>query len=219
MAKAGRHSWRELHIAVAVVALFAVGFLGLMLLVPLGNKMAARIAIRSGRVDPKEYAGWFSPEESQELEKEYQQHKKEADGDSIASPVAATIKPSSSPVHAGEVFEIVVTIDIKPGWHIYAVNRPAGISAPTAISLELPVGVEQAGKWNYPDPQLDVSASERPTFIYTNQTIFRCPVRVSSNAEPGEHRIGGKLQYQACDLFSCRPPDTIELQTDVQIEP
>jgi hypothetical protein len=249
MAKAGQFSLRALFIAVTIVALLIGGALRFAQMICDADGDARRQAIRKGLIDPQEYEGWFSPEEFQELKREYQRHKDDEDrinltakgedaGPSnanstvpgkvegvanavtgIMSPVTATLQPSKTIVHPGETFEIAVTIQIAPSWHIYAVNRPAGISAPTVVSLELPACVEQAGEWKYPDPLLDAAETERPTFIYTDQTIFRRPVRVSSTAGSGKLKMGGKLQYQACDPFSCRPPETIELQTEVQVEP
>jgi len=140
-------------------------------------------------------------------------------GATASSPVAAAMRASVAEVRAGEPLEIAVQVRIKPGWHIYAVNRPAGSSLPTSIGLDLPAGVERAGDWELPEAALEISTSDQPRFIYTGDVEFRCRLRVSQDAQAGTLKLAGVLNFQACDRFSCQPPDSIPLATEVRVVP
>ncbi|HEX4071444.1 MAG TPA: hypothetical protein VHX68_09750, partial [Planctomycetaceae bacterium] len=74
------------------------------------------------------------------------------------SPVTATLQTDKNAVRDGDAFTVTVNVQIAPGWHIYAVDRPTGVALPTKIRLELAAGLESTGKWTSPEPSLDDSS-------------------------------------------------------------
>ena len=69
---------------------------------------------------------------------------------SPGSPVTASLGLDRVELHPGDVQKIVVELQIKPGWHIYAMDGPVGMSLPTRIKMELPAGIEARGAWSAP---------------------------------------------------------------------
>ena len=64
--------------------------------------------------------------------------------------MTATLQTDKNAVRDGDAFTVTVNVQIAPGWHIYAVDRPTGVALPTKIRLELAAGLES-------DRQMDVA--------------------------------------------------------------
>jgi DsbC/DsbD-like thiol-disulfide interchange protein len=135
------------------------------------------------------------------------------------SPVTATLRPEKNAVRDGDTVTLTVDVQIAPGWHIYAVDRPTGVALPTKIRLELPAGLESRGKWTSPEPALDDSSAGEPAFVYHDAAAFQQTIRVKQGAAVGPMAIRAELSYQVCDRFSCRAPTALKLQTSIQIVP
>jgi hypothetical protein len=131
--------------------------------------------------------------------------------------VSATADPLTARV--GETFTIRVDAQIESGWHIYAIDRPTGPSIPTSINFELPKSLTWEGDWTGPQPNLDESHPEEPTFIHAGSVAFLRRVRVARDAPSGLVSLGGSFHYQACDRFSCRPPTQLPIQAEIRIDP
>jgi DsbC/DsbD-like thiol-disulfide interchange protein len=130
--------------------------------------------------------------------------------------VAASLEPDVRQLRPGTVFSVSVRMQIAPGWHIYAVDKPAGTNSRTSLKIEAPEVIAQDGEWILPEPSLVVAGLEKRNFIYHGEPTFVCLLRVAADAEPGERTIRCRLRYQACDRFSCRPPEEMVLATTVQ---
>jgi hypothetical protein len=90
---------------------------------------------------------------------------------------------------------------------------------PTSIEFELPKPLEWAGEWKNPEPTLDESHPEEPSFIYHGSVTFQRQVRVARDAPPGPTALHGALHYQACNKVSCRAPSQLALETNVNVLP
>ena len=134
-----------------------------------------------------------------------------------ASPVSAAAGLSDAQAQAGQTRTLIVKVQTAAGWHIYAVDRPAGPAARTTLKLVLPPDVDAAGDWSYPQPQPNFAAGAQPGHIYEGTVRFQCPLKVKSGAAPGERKIQCELGYQACDAFSCRPPAAVMLETRLEV--
>jgi hypothetical protein len=135
------------------------------------------------------------------------------------SPVTATLRTDKNAVRVGESFTVTVDVQIAPGWHIYAIDRPTGLALPTKIRLELPGGLESAGAWTSPEPALDDSSAGEPAFVYHGTASFQQTIRVKQRAPAGPMVIPLEFRYQVCDRFSCRAPADLKLQTEIRVVP
>jgi len=118
----------------------------------------------------------------------------------------ATLRPAAG--RNGSNVDLVIEVQIAPGWHIYAAEGPTGSGIPTSLKWKLPDSVEAAGEWKYPKPGR--GAGEQAE-IYEGHLRFRRPLRITERAKPGPLEIRGELTYQACDAFRCRPPESLAL--------
>jgi hypothetical protein len=136
-----------------------------------------------------------------------------------ASVVTASTTADPSEPRIGQTFTVRIDVQIGTDWHIYAIDRPTGPSVPTSIDFELPKPLEWVGDWKGPEPTLDESHPEEPSFIYQGSVAFQRQVRVAGNAPPGPMTLQGLLHYQACNKVSCRAPSQLALQTNVKVLP
>lgn len=117
---------------------------------------------------------------------------------------------------AGDTLDLVVEIRIAAGWHIYAVDAPAGSALPTSIVEKLPQGIEVAGDWQYPKA---ARSPEAPGGIYEGRLTFRRLLQISERAQAGRFEVSCQLTYQACDPFRCLPPQTLSLSAKGEVVP
>lgn len=94
--------------------------------------------------------------------------------------------------------ELVITVKIHPGFHIYANVSDKDPFLPTDIKLELPEGIAKDGAMKLPSPQrLDNS----DTTGYEGECVFR--QRLTGN---GAGKIRCTVNYQCCDNTICLTP-------------
>jgi DsbC/DsbD-like thiol-disulfide interchange protein len=123
-------------------------------------------------------------------------------------PVVAQAALRSAAGRNGSKVELVIEVQIAPGWHIYAAEGPTGSSIPTALKWKLPDGVEATGEWQYPKTS---RGAQEQAEIYEGHVTFRRSLRITERAKPGPLEIHGELTYQACNAFRCRPPESLAL--------
>ncbi|GAG44509.1 unnamed protein product, partial [marine sediment metagenome] len=124
--------------------------------------------------------------------------------------VTVTAAPSVESVTIGSVFEVAVTVAIKPGHHVQS-HRPyiPGL-IPTEVIPERTGGVT-LGKPVYPkprekmDPKLKMKLSE-----FHGQPVIRIPAKVGDDATGTSLKLAGVLTAQACadQTSRCYPPET-----------
>jgi DsbC/DsbD-like thiol-disulfide interchange protein len=136
--------------------------------------------------------------------------------DSVVT-ASATADPPAS--RAGATLTLRIDARVESGWHIYAIDRPTGPSIPTSINFELPKTLTWDGDWTVPEPSIDESHPQEPSFIYQGSVSFSRRVRVARDAPAGPVTLRGALHYQACDRSSCRAPTQVALQTEIKIGP
>jgi len=109
-----------------------------------------------------------------------------------------------------------VQIKTAPRWHIYAIQGLSGTGIPTTLKLHLPSGIEAFGDWNCPPPKPGV---DRQGPIYEGSVKFTRRLAISRQKVSGPINVTCELGYQACDPFSCRPPETVALNATAEIVP
>lgn len=122
-------------------------------------------------------------------------------------PVQWHVKASpAKPVKPGAKFNITITGQLDPGWHLYALEEPQG--GPIATEIALTDGdpadllrVEEAKPKFLPDP-----SSHQPTGFFENSADFTLHLQSAREAGPGALRI--LVRYQSCNDQVCLPPHT-----------
>lgn len=103
----------------------------------------------------------------------------------------------SAPIEGvlGGETETAVLLSIDPGWHVYWEN-PGDSGVPVDLGWDLPQGVE-AGAPRWPRPQIFAKTHET-TFGYEREVGLVVPLRIGSDALPGEHPIRLRVQWMVC---------------------
>ena len=130
----------------------------------------------------------------------------------LARPVTAALGLQPARAARGESLTLVVKIQTAPTWHIYAADSTTGTGIPTTLKLELPEGVEAVGEWVWPPARQDGQSR-----VHEGSIEVRRRLKIGSRAKPGLVQVKCTLSYQACDPFSCRPPEEKTLQADAVI--
>lgn len=124
----------------------------------------------------------------------------------MQSPVSWTF---SSKKVSDKVYEVRMTANIQPGWHLYSQNQPEdAIAQPTSFNfnsnplLAMNGKVKEVGKLEkYKDDKLGITANQ-----YSNKVEFVQLVQIKGKAKTN---VSGKLEYQTCDDIKCLPPKTV----------
>lgn len=108
-----------------------------------------------------------------------------------------------------KTYEVHMTANIQPGWHLYSQNQPDdAIAVPTGFTinnnplLKLDGKVKEMGTMEkFHDKKLDVSANQ-----YSNKVDFVQVVKLKANAKTN---VTGSVEFQTCNDEKCLPPKTV----------
>ena len=124
--------------------------------------------------------------------------------------LGSAIKPGGAA--PGAVVTLAVRVRIAEPWHIYAVNKPTGVSIPTKLKLKLPEGVTRVGEWKIPDPK----EYEEGVFVYEKDVVFQQQVKIGDNAS-GLLNVGCEVKYQPCNDQSCKAPTSATTTVAIEV--
>lgn len=128
--------------------------------------------------------------------------------------VRATATVRIPPRGDGGRLELVVTLNVKEGWHINA--NPASLEhlVPTTLSVYSEHLLETI-KVTYPSGKIvRFPFADRPLAVYEGHVTI--PVILEIDRLPrGDVRLDLVLDFQACDATRCLPPSSISLSVDV----
>ncbi len=134
----------------------------------------------------------------------------------IPSPVTFAITQSPDTTKAGEAFNVTITAEIEPTWHLYSIVPVSNGPIPTSFStpgdfLFLAGEIsEQEPEINYdPNFKLDIG-------WHSNQAWFVIPVAFSEGVT-GTTAIQIDVRFMVCDDKVCLPPKTITLVRNVVV--
>ncbi len=115
----------------------------------------------------------------------------------------------SSKKIADKTYEVRLTANIEPGWHLYSQVQPDdAIAEPTQFTfgknplVSLEGNPREDGSLEkFHDARLDVSANQ-----YSKKVDFVQIVKVKGNAKTN---ITGNVRFQTCNDEKCLPPKTV----------
>ncbi|HEU4574198.1 MAG TPA: protein-disulfide reductase DsbD domain-containing protein [Chitinophagaceae bacterium] len=117
---------------------------------------------------------------------------------------------------ADKTFEVHMTANIQPGWHLYSQTQPDdAIAIPTGVTIQknplvmLDGKVKEAGKLEkFHDAKLGVSANQ-----YSSKVDFVQVVKLKANVKTN---VSGSVEFQTCDDKKCLPPKTVNFSVTIQ---
>ncbi len=114
---------------------------------------------------------------------------------------------------ANNTFEVHMTANINPNWHMYAQDAGDG-PQPTAFNftknplLSLDGGVKEVGKMK----KVYEDAFKSEVRFYENSVSFIQVVKVRGSAKTN---LTGKVEFMVCDDKSCLPPAEIPFAVNI----
>ena len=119
-------------------------------------------------------------------------------------------------LRAGELFEVELTAQMDPTWHLYALTQPLGGPEPLVITIPPGRTFSLAGEVSSWLPK----SSHDPNFnletqFFEERAVFTLPVETALFTKDGVHRLAVTVGYQTCNDRLCLPPREEELALDV----
>lgn len=123
--------------------------------------------------------------------------------DALSVQATASVKQ----IVPGKPFEILVTLNIKPPYHVNANPASEKFLIPTTVRIEPVAGITFAQP-QYPQGHQRefVFTSGKKIAVYEGKTVIRIVATPAKSLKAGSVSIRGKVNYQACDEKSCYPP-------------
>ena len=136
--------------------------------------------------------------------------------DSVVT-VDAEINPSI--VRAGEVLMVKTKALIKPGFHIFAINKQSVGPVASKVTIKPENLISAVGRTLEPTPITKHDQGFQVDVYFHEGTItFETPVKLTPTLNPGEYSLIAELLYQACDPHICYPPKTAEMTVTFLVE-
>ena len=137
-----------------------------------------------------------------------------------ANPVKMSVE-SIPKVRAGEVAEIVISLNMDDEWHIYSIFKTSAGAGP--LPTEVSVGGNAVGMVApviEPEPIYAFDPGfETDTYYHKGNTQFTVPIKLKRNLQPGTYKIAVDVFYMVCNARLCYPPVTKTDTVVVEIEP
>ena len=137
-----------------------------------------------------------------------------------ANPVTMLVEPIPKS-RAGEVAEIVISMNMDDEWHIYSIFKTSAAAGP--LPTEVSVGGNAVGMVApviEPEPIYAFDPGfETDTYYHKGNTQFTVPVKLKRNLQPGTYKIAVDVFYMVCNARLCYPPITKTDTVVVEIEP
>lgn len=144
-------------------------------------------------------------------------HAQSLQGPKALQDIVVTVDPPQ--VKRGQTFVLNVDLTVAPSLHLQAHKPLQDFLIGTELKAPEVEGIvwEQA---KYPPGRQRVDQFLGTLLEYTGHLRIQLPGRISPDIPPGSRDIQLSLQYQACnDQGSCFPPQTIPIQSTLQILP
>jgi len=122
------------------------------------------------------------------------------------APVKVALATGAKTVSAGQKINVMVLMEIQPGWHIYY-KDPGDTGLPTQVLWELPEGfTAEPLQWQ---PYQRFVESGIKTKGYENKTAISAAIIAPAQLRPGQSaRIKATVKWLACK-HSCVPGSAV----------
>lgn len=121
--------------------------------------------------------------------------------------LAVQVPVSQRPFSPGETREIVLELEITPGFHVNSDDPGDEFLIPTAVAFNPAEGLI-FGRPIFPAAEIKTFGfSEKPLSVFEGRIMVRVPVTLAAGYAGGSFVVEGAVTFQACDDFTCRAPD------------
>ncbi len=131
--------------------------------------------------------------------------------------VAWSLRVEPQPVYPGEQALLYVEGAIASGWHLYAMDSPAGkplhvrvVQPPEGLQVGSP---EQDTPLEGYDPNFDTTVR-----YFEDRVTVRLPLVLSTQLTPDTYPLQVDITYMVCNDRICLPPHTVTKEVAFQVE-
>ena len=113
-------------------------------------------------------------------------------------------------VRAGETAQIVLTVQLDKGWHMYSLTQPAGGPLKTTLTLQpnaiLAVAKPVQGK----PKKVKDTAFNIMSEMFEGKVAFAVPIKVKPGVS-GKQTVTARIEYMLCNEGNCLPPTRLDI--------
>ncbi len=135
-------------------------------------------------------------------------------GSASAQPVVRfakwTAKLAPGDVRAGETAQIVLTVQLDSGWHIYSLTQPPGGPLKTTLNLQPNSVVAAAGAVQGKPKKAKDTALNVMTESFEGKVAFGVPIKVKSGVS-GKQTVTAHVEYMLCNAANCLPATHVDI--------
>lgn len=130
--------------------------------------------------------------------------------------VKINLKESISTVNQGDRFNLDLEIVVDQTWHINSNKPNDDFLIPSEITAK-GNGIKLSNI-RYPKAHdIKLSFSEELVSVYEGKTNAQLNFRVDKNAPVGKQKLIISLDYQACNDMTCMPPNSTNVEIEIEI--
>jgi DsbC/DsbD-like thiol-disulfide interchange protein len=141
---------------------------------------------------------------------------KKKDDDKQSGPVKWEVSFEPKTVKPGGEATLKLTATMEHGWHIYAVDKPTGLSRKTTLKLAVGDKLKADKDWKIPAPVRDRKAEDE-THYYDGDVTFTRKIKASDAAE-GVMEATVTADFMACNEEMCLPPKKVVVKAALKVE-
>ena len=117
----------------------------------------------------------------------------------------------------GEKKEYLLELKITKGYHIQSNPASEKYLIPVTATLEETSGIAIGAPIYPPGIPFRLKGSQTDISTYEGTVRIKIPIKVNSDAKPGEMALKGTLRYQGCDAILCFPPVKLPFEVKLKI--
>ncbi|MBE9582389.1 MAG: thioredoxin family protein [Proteobacteria bacterium] len=131
--------------------------------------------------------------------------------------VQVEVYSSHESIHPEGSFGIAIIADIKPGFHINSHNPTDKFLVPTVVRFDEEEGITLSPV-SYPVPEFkSFSFSTSKASVYEGKIPIFSHGRLSNDIPPGDVKVSGILDYQACNDQTCFMPMSVGFEIPLKV--
>ena len=113
---------------------------------------------------------------------------------------------------------MLLTAEIQDGWHLYATEETEGGPFATQIKLADNSPFRLAGSIVSPEASVVFDPNfEQDVSYYENTQVFKLPVQIKPDLQPGKKEIKVQVKYQVCSGMTCHAPKQENVKIEVNL--
>jgi len=111
---------------------------------------------------------------------------------------------------AGGSFKAELKAEVEDGWHLYALEQPAGGPIPTTIKVSEGKPFEISGNVTSPKPTVRFDPNfQIDTRFFEKEAVFSIPLKAAAAASVADLLLD--VRFQLCNDTFCLPPRTVRV--------